>query len=846
MPRLNNIVNSFRAGQLGTDMRGRTDLDLFDSSARTITNMQVKAQGGVKRRTGTVFVAPAEDESKVSTLIPFELADGTGYIIELSNLKARFYKANAQIREATKTITAITKANPAVVTASSHGYNNGDEVYITAVAGMIQLNGRWFTVANKTTNTFELSGVNSSDYSTYTSAGTSAKVYEITTPWSDTMADDVQWAQDGNTLYLTHSDKMVRKLTRTADTDWSLATVVFTDGPYQDTNTSTTTLTADGTSGSVTITASAATFAATDTSGSGGSGEIDRIVRMKVGSAAYGYAKITAYSSATSVTATVLTALGGTAATTDWKLGSFSSTTGFPKAVHFFEQRLMLAATSAEPNGVWGSAIGLTEDMTPGTTDSDALDYTLATRDQTSVQWLAALQNDLFCGTLQSEINLTGGDAILKPASPQVVPNSFIGSVAVMPLFAGNSVLFVDRTALSVMELSLMTDAVTRQKFRTLDLNWHASDITSGGIMRSCYQKNPENVAWFVLSGGTLASLSYDRINNVIAWHTHELGGVSGSATITVTDYANIAVGTTITITKSDGTTVTFTSEALSGSAPSGTNGWRPNESNDTTADNIFTAVNGHADFTVANPASNVVTILETTRAGSAPLKIATSDSTRLAATDEAVPIVESVSVIPASGSASGANSQVWVTVQRTIDGSTHRYVEYLDTSVYTDSTYVYSGSAITSLTGLHHLEGNTVVVKADGSRIPNTNVSDGTISLGGTYTAVEAGLPYTHTLVTQVPDIAVSNNSMAGMKRRIHRVILRLVSSLGSTINGDPIVYRKAGDPMDAAPPAYTGDKSFPVDNEWGREGTITITGHDPYAFELSALITSANLNQE
>ena len=843
MPRLNNITNSFRAGQLGTDMRGRTDLSLFENSARTITNMQVKAQGGVKRRTGTVFVAPVEDESKASTLIPFELADGTGYVIELGNLKARFFKANTQIREATKTITAITKANPAVVTASSHGYNNGDEVYITAVAGMIQLNGRWFTVANKTTNTFELSGVNSSDYSTYTSGGTSAKVYEITTPWSDTMADDVQWAQDGNTLYLTHSDKMVRKLTRTADTDWTLATVVFTDGPYQDTNTSTTTLTANATSGSVTITASAATFAATDTSGSGGTGEIDRIVRMKVGSA-YGYAKITAYSSATSVTATVLTALGGTTATTDWKLGSFSSTTGFPKAVHFFEQRLMLANTSAEPQGLWGSATGLSEDMTPGAADTDALDFTIVNRDQTSIQWLASLQRDLFCGTLQSTINLTGSDSALTPsAPPRVEPNSFRGTLPIVPAFAGRAILHIDRSARFLSEL--LFDVESRA-YVSRDLSWHASDVMSAGALRICYQKDPENTAWVVLNDGTLAGLTYDHRSSVIGWHTHTLGGVSGSATITVTDYANIAVGTTITITKSDGTTVTFTSEALSGSAPSGTNGWRPNESNDTTADNIFTAVNGHADFTVANPAANVVTILETTRSGSAPLTISTSDSTRLAATDEGYPIVESATVIPAAGTASGFDSQLWLTVQRTINGATHRYVEYLDSSVYTDSTYVYSGSAITSLTGLHHLESETLVVKADGSRIPNTNVSDGTISLGGTYTAVEAGRSYTHTLVTQAQDVAVSNNTMAGLKRRIHRVILRLVASLGSTVNDDAIIYRKAGDPMDAAPPAFTGDKNFVVDNEWSREGVVTITGNDPYPFELSALITSSNLNQE
>ena len=844
MPRLNNITNSFRAGQLGTDMRGRTDLTLFQESARTLTNMLVKPQGGVKRRTGSVFAAPAEDESKVSTLVPFELADGTGYVIELSNLKARFFKANAQIREANKTISAITKANPAVVTATSHGYTNGDEVYISAVVGMTQVNGRWFTVANKTTNTFQLSGIDSSGYSTYSSAGTSAKVYEIVTPWSDTMADDVQWAQDGNTLYMTHSDKMVRKLTRSSDTSWTLATVVFTDGPYQDTNTSTTTLTANGTTGSVTITASASTFVASDTSGSGGSGEIDRLVRMKVGSAAYGYAKITAYSSATSVTATVLTDLGGTAGTTVWKLGSYSSTTGFPKAVHFFEQRLMLANTTSEPQALWGSVTALSEDMTPGATDTDALDFTIVNRDQTSIQWLASLQRDLFCGTLQSTINLTGSDSALTPSSPpRVEPNSFRGTLAIVPAFAGRAILHIDRSGKFLSELLFDVDS---RSYVSRDLSWHANDVMSAGALRICYQKDPENTAWIVLNDGTLAGLTYDHRSNVIAWHTHTLGGVSGSATITVTDYANIAVGTTITITKSDGNTVTFTSEASSGSAPSTTNGWRPNESNDTTADNIYTAINAHVDFTVANPASNVVTVLETTRPGSIPIEILTSDTTRLATTNEAYPVVESATVIPASGTASGFDSQLWVTVQRTINGATHRYVEYLNPTVYTDSTYVYSGTAITSLVGLHHLEGETLVVKADGSRIPNTNVSDGAIALGGSYTAVEAGRSYTHTLVTQAQDVAVSGNTMAGLKRRIHRVILRLVSSLGSTVNNDSIIYRKAGDAMDTAPPAFTGDKNFVVDNEWSREGVITVTGNDPYAFELSAIITSSNLNQD
>ncbi|MDO8297517.1 MAG: ubiquitin-activating E1 FCCH domain-containing protein [Caulobacter sp.] len=74
-----------------------------------------------------------------------------------------------------KSIKGATKANPAVITSNGHGFSNGDVVWITGVKGMTQLNDRAFTVANKTTNTFQLQGVSSSSYSKYKSSGTIRK-----------------------------------------------------------------------------------------------------------------------------------------------------------------------------------------------------------------------------------------------------------------------------------------------------------------------------------------------------------------------------------------------------------------------------------------------------------------------------------------------------------------------------------------------------------------------------------------------------------------------------------------------------------------------------------------------
>lgn len=59
-------------------------------------------------------------------------------------------------RNSGQAITGATNATPIVVTANSHGLSNGDEVYVSGVAGNTAANGTW-TVANVTTNTFELS-----------------------------------------------------------------------------------------------------------------------------------------------------------------------------------------------------------------------------------------------------------------------------------------------------------------------------------------------------------------------------------------------------------------------------------------------------------------------------------------------------------------------------------------------------------------------------------------------------------------------------------------------------------------------------------------------------------------
>jgi hypothetical protein len=75
-----------------------------------------------------------------------------------------------------KTITGVTKANPAVVTATAHGLASGDVVKLAAIVGMTELNGQTAVINVLTANTFELLGIDSTGYGTYVSGGTASPV----------------------------------------------------------------------------------------------------------------------------------------------------------------------------------------------------------------------------------------------------------------------------------------------------------------------------------------------------------------------------------------------------------------------------------------------------------------------------------------------------------------------------------------------------------------------------------------------------------------------------------------------------------------------------------------------
>jgi len=852
MARVAVELTNFTGGELSPRLDGRTDLTKYTSGCATLENLVVYPHGSAARRPGSTFLAEVANSANKTRLIPFEFSTTQTYMLEFSNLKMRVYKDSGAVLEGDKTISGITQANPAVVTATSHGYSNGDEVVITGVAGMTEVNGKRFLVADKTTNTFELQDkdgvdINSSSFTAYSSGGISNKVFELATPYTTAQLFDIKFAQSADVMYITHPAHEVEKLSRTGHTAWTLTDVDFTGGPFQDVNTTTTTLNP----ASHTVGTGVAVVASAVTGINGGSGflttDIGRLIYFRDG-----YMKVTARADTTNITVEIIKDLGSATASEDWRLGAFSDTTGHPSCVTFFEQRLVFAGTTNQPQTIFFSKSGDYENMDAnigGTiADDDAIIYTIASNQVNAIRFMTSTRT-LIIGTAGGEFTVSGGgtDSAVTPTNILIKKQSNHGAANVDAIAVGNATLFLQRAKRKIRELAYNFDV---DGYIAPDMTILAEHITEGGLTQIAYQQEPNQIVYGVRGDGELVGLTYQREQQVTAWHRHIFGGRFGVATLTVSDYANIANGTKLTLTKSDGTVVDFTS--TTGTA--GTNEFKTETNNNTTATNLKNAINAHANFT-ATVNSAVVTVTETAHEATGYLTIKSFDSTRLTATSEGKAVVESAAVIPTDDT----EYQVYVIIKRTINGATRRYVEFLNvfdfdqtdnTSFnFLDSALSYSGSAVSTLSGLDHLEGQVVAILADGATHPNKTVSSGSITLDRSAKNVKVGLAYTSLLQTMRLNAGSQNGTSQGKTKRIYDITVRMFETIGVEVGPDldnleRIPFRSSADLMDEGIPPFTGDKEVEFRGNYETDGFIFVRQTQPLPFTILSLYPRLQTN--
>jgi hypothetical protein len=430
-------------------------------------------------------------------------------MLVFTNNKVQFYYSSGlPVLEASQAISAITQANPAVVTyGGADNYANGDEVILEDIVGMTELNGRRFIVANVDTgaNTFELTGIDSSAYTAYSSAGTVEEVYTVVTTYTTSELFQLRMEQSADVLYIVHPDHQPAKLTRTGNTAWTLTDITFSDGPYDLLNNGSTTITPSVTTGSGTLTASAALFTADD---------VGRLIRIRH-TATWGYCIVDAFTSSTVVDMTVLSDFGASSATAFWRLGVWSDILGWPAAIAFHDERLFYGGSGDYPQLIAASRVADYDNMAPTATDAtlsddDAFETTLSSADVQRIRWLSSSAEGLIAGTVSAEFLVAPSDlsAALTPSDRSAKPVTYHGSAEIGPIKADSATLFVQRAGRKLRELNAN---LTNAAFIAPDITQIAEHITESGVTQLTYQQEPYSLIWATRADGVAVSVTYER-----------------------------------------------------------------------------------------------------------------------------------------------------------------------------------------------------------------------------------------------------------------------------------------------------------------------------------------------
>ena len=625
--------------------------------------------------------------------------------------------------------------------------------------------------------------------------------YEIVSPYLTAELFDIKFAQSADVMYITHPNHQTRKLSRTGHTSWTLTAVEFTNGPYLDTNTSTTTIStsAHTVGAGVTMTASASTFVATD---------VGRQVRFRDG-----YGIITAFTSVTVVTIEILIDMGSSSSSADWSLGAFSTTTGFPSCVSFFEQRLVFAGTINNPQTVYFSKSGDYESMDAnigGTiADDDAIIYTIASNQVNAIRFMTSTRT-LIIGTAGGEFTVSGGgdNNAVTPTNILIKKQSNHGAANVNAVSVGNATLFLQRAKRKIRELAYNFDV---DGYQAPDLTILAEHITEGGIVEMAYQEEPLAILWCVRTDGELIALTYQREQEVVAWHRHILGGVFGTGNAVVESVAVIPTD------DSEYELYMIVKRTINGATAR-------------YVEYLHTFNFDETDNTSFNFLDSQLGLS----------KSQTTLTAGINATDTTIPVA-SVSGLSASGKIKIGGEIISYAAISSLDltGCTRGQNITTATSHTSGDTVK---EVVNIIAGLDHLEGQTVSILVDGATHPTKVVASNQITLDRFGTDVKVGLQYTSILKTMRIDAGSQDGTSQGKTKRIYEVTARLYETVGVEVgpdlnNMERIPFRTSANPMDQGIPPFTGDKQVEFRGNYDTDGFMMVRQTQPLPLTLLSL---------
>lgn len=524
---------SFAAGEISPEVANRVDLDKYNSAVLKARNCHIRPYGPIYKRPGMRFVARTKYSNKKSIIVPFNGATANDdYLLEIGHEYIRVHKNGQYL--------GVELATPFTenILSNLRFTQSADTLFIASgdypVKKLVRYSDTNWVFSDFAISDlyYDIGIVESDEDNTITPNGTSGSV-------TLTSRDDLFTADMVGTSIMIKQEVPTQEVTTSNGTtsaiyageSWKIIThgtwtgTVTVQRSY-DSNTWETYRSYTGKndfnpteSGSV----SEGCYLRVVCSISSGTCEasLSRLPYSQEGTA-----KITGYTNAKSVTASVTKSFGTTSPSKVYSFGVWSPKFGYPKTIAFFQDRLCFGGSKAQPYMLWMSRSGdyanFSVEKTSGTvTDDSAVAVGLLSRKQFQIKHLLA-STDLIILTAGNEWIISGSD-VVTPSNINAKMQTTRGCSDVEPISVGGRIVFVQGRGSTVRDMgySFETDS-----YGGNDLTIFAKHIIHGvKIEDAAYKQEPDSTLYMVRSDGTIACLAYIYDQKVYAWSTIDTEG---------------------------------------------------------------------------------------------------------------------------------------------------------------------------------------------------------------------------------------------------------------------------------------------------------------------------------
>jgi len=526
MPTIKQVQTNFSSGEVDPLLRMRVDTGAYQNGAATLRNCSLLNTGGVSRRAGTRYLATLTTDSR---LLPFEFSSSERYVFALSNGRLDVFSTSGTL------LTTITSTVPWT------GAQLRQISYTQAADVMILCHPSWAPRVVRRT------GASSFTISTF-AFDTSLDGNKIYQPYykfaDDTVTISVS-AVSGTGVTITASSAVFTSAYVGTIVRWKDVEILIT------TYTNATTLVGNikgrlegsldinplrtsHSSDVVEVTHALHGFATGQSVTISGANGFAGVTFAQInGTFSITVIDDNRYSYATGHNANASEDGGGptvkftssTTSTRDWSEQTYSAVNGYPGAVAFHESRLWFGGSSAVPDGLWASKIGLFFNFDVGEgLDDESIQITIGSEDISNVKHIVS-NRDLQIFTASGEFFVPRSSTqAMTPTTIRISRQTPFGSSDVTPLPFDGATLFVQGSGKSVREFVYNDSA---NGYASTDITLLSSHLINSPVDMAVLFGSTvrgEQYALVVNNDGTMAVFNSARSENVAGWTTWEFG----------------------------------------------------------------------------------------------------------------------------------------------------------------------------------------------------------------------------------------------------------------------------------------------------------------------------------